>query len=93
MKFVFGMISKYAEKNPQTHLSEIIQLMYSRSIKRLVKRQSQIFKELVEAAEELPQEMHKPFREFMKMQHKRLYEIPYNVDFNGKPFSYKIKKC
>ena len=91
-KTVFDQIQNYAKKSPQTHLSQVIQFMYQKSIKRLVRTQSHIFKALVDESKNLPPEMQKNFRKFMKIQHKRLYEIPYEEEFNPQKFSYKVNK-
>ncbi len=91
-KQVFDQIQGYANKSPQTHLSQVIQFMYQKSIKRLVRTQSHIFKALVDESKNLPPEMQKNFRKFMKIQHKRLYEIPYEEEFNPQKFSYKVNK-
>lgn len=91
-KTVFQRIKRYAERSPHTHLSEIITDMYQNSIKRLVKVQAGIFKELVTESEKLPEANQSGFRKFMKIQHKRLYEIPYVEDFNNEKFAYKIGK-
>jgi len=91
-KVVFNQIKKYAQQSPQTHVSEIIQLLYSKSIKSLVKTQSNIFKELISKSKELSPDMQKNFREFIKIQHKRLYEIPTIQKFNSDTFAYKMKK-
>ena len=89
---VFDQIAKYAEKSPQTHLEEILQLLHQNSIKRLVKTQARIFKLLIEESKKLPPDMQKRFRQFMKVQHKRLYEIPYQEKFNPETFAYKVHK-
>ncbi len=89
---VFDQIQHYAKKSPQTHLSEIVQYLYQNSIKRLVKTQSGIFKSLINESKHLSADEQKEFRKFMKIQHKRLYEIPYKEEFNAEKFSYKINK-
>ena len=90
---VFQQIQKYAEKSPQTHLSEIISDLYhNNSLKKLVASQAKVFQSLVMEAEQLPAEVQTSFRAFMKVQHKRLYEIPYLEQFNPETFAYKVKK-
>ncbi|MBR6098415.1 HNH endonuclease [bacterium] len=90
---VFDQIERYSKKSPQTHLSEIIQYLYQNSIRRLVKTQSGILKDLNEQSKALPSEdMRTSFRKFMRKQHKRLYEIPDYEEFNAEKFSYKIDK-
>ena len=89
---VFDQIQHYAKKSPQTHLSEIIQYLYQNSIKRLVKTQAGIFKSLINESKHLSPQAQKNFRKFIKVQHKRLYEIPYKEEFNAEKFSYKIGK-
>lgn len=89
---VFQQIKKYAQTSPQTHLEEIITDLYHKSINKLVKSQAQIFKSLILESENLPETMKPSFRKFMKIQHKRLYEIPYVEPFNNNTFAYKIGK-
>ena len=89
---VFTQIERYAQKAPQTHLSEIIQDLYSMSIKRLVKVQKGIFKEMMDESKNLPSELKKPFRNFMRRYNKRLNEEPYQEEFSGKKYSYQVNK-
>ncbi len=91
-QLVFDQIVKYAQKSPQTHLEDIVHFLYQNSIKRLVKTQSKIFKLLIDESKNLPPDMQVRFRKFMKKQHKRLYEIPYQEDFNAENYAYKMNK-
>ena len=91
-KMVYSMINNFAIKNPKMGLDEIIQTMYSHSLKKLRKSQTEVFKELITAASDLPQELNGPFRKFMKNQHKKLNGIPCQQDFSGKTYSYKLYK-
>lgn len=89
---VFTQIEKYAQKAPQTHLSEIIQHLHSSSLRKLLKIQDSIIGKMTKEADKLPVDVRKNFRACMRKYHKRLHEIKYIETFSGKKYSYQVNK-
>ncbi len=91
-KDVFDRICKFAKRSPQTHLSEIIQFLYQKAIKKLVKKQSHVLNQMINEAENLPLNMQKSFELFIQKHHDRLYGILHKEDFIPEKFAYQISK-
>ena len=91
-KDLFDRICKFAKRSPQTHLSEIVQFMYQKAIKKLVKKQSHVLNSMISKSGKLPIHMQEKFDLFIQKHHDRLYGIPHKEEFIPKKFAYQINK-
>ena len=89
---IFSIISNISKKSPNARLSTVIKILSAQSNKKLLNEQIPVFKQLAEAARELPPEYQKQIYDLLNKNRARLLRIPNIEEFSAKDFKYKIKK-
>lgn len=91
-KKVYGIIKSNSESMPDANLQEILERIAPVYEKRLIKKQTAIFKELKEVAHELPSEYSYKFNILMKDTDDKLNNRPVWIPFSSFEFKYKLEK-
>lgn len=90
---IFNKIETFAKVAPQTHLSQIIQILHNESIKNLREIQRPILEQIEQEGNNLSPKCRKEFKRIMQLHKNRLDGIPQIEEFSAKDFGYKIKRC
>lgn len=89
---ILDLIEERAKFHPQKNIREILQEVKPVYSRRLRKKQTPIFHELIEASYDLPPEYRHKFKLLMEDTNKKLNEKPIVIPFSSYEFKYKLAK-
>lgn len=91
-KEAFNILKKTAQKHPDMTLSELMQEIYPKHKKQLLRDQQYIFEKIIRLACDLPKNLYEEFSELMNITNKRLLNDPVVLPFSEREFLYKLRR-